>query len=63
MREKETVHVGTFGCGEENCKSLLPLFAIWSVSTTEQERRDEIGIWQWENLLCPQEHAIEKPSN
>jgi hypothetical protein len=49
------------GCVGENCKSQLPLFAIWNADTTEAERKADISTWRWENLHCPDGHAIEAP--
>ena len=48
-------------CGEENCKSPLPLFAVWSPTTSAEGRRADTSTWRWENLHCPDGHGIEAP--
>jgi hypothetical protein len=55
------VHVTTLECVTERCRTLLPLFARWTPSTTEKERIAEISTWRWENLKCPEGHSMPKP--
>ena len=62
-RNEETVLVGMLECEVESCEFLLPLFALWSDSTNDEERLADIETWQWENLRCPEEHVIRKPSD
>jgi hypothetical protein len=60
--DEETVHVCTLSCGIEDCEFLIPLFALWNVSTTVEERTADAETWRWENLLCPEGHSIPKPA-
>lgn len=57
----DTVRVTNIECVAERCGILLPLFAVWTPSTTEEERLAEISTWRWENLKCPKGHSIPKP--
>jgi len=54
----ETVFVVWLRCEGEDCTIQKPLFAQWSATTTEAERRADIATWRWENLRCPAGHAI-----
>jgi hypothetical protein len=49
------------GCGEEGCKALLPLIAVWRPDTTKEERKVEFETWRWGHLQCPAGHSIAKP--
>ena len=62
-RTLDVVHVSTLGCGEEGCRSQVPLFAQWIPTTTSAERKDDIQLWQWEHLTCPEGHSIPRPSS
>jgi len=55
----ETAFIKWLKCEVENCKTPLPLFAIWSAATTAEEREADISTWRWEKLHCPQGHKIQ----
>ena len=48
----ETEFVGELKCEKENCKTPLPVFAIWNADTTEEEREADRLTWHAENLHC-----------
>ena len=52
---------GWLQCVGEGCMLLVPLFVQWSETTTEAERVADTSTWKWENLKCPQGHAIHSP--
>ena len=57
-RELKTVFVRSFQCDTENCDTPLPIFALWSDTTTDEERQDDISTWQSESLHCLHGHPI-----
>jgi len=57
----DTVSLEPLRCEVEGCKAQLPLFAMWSKTTTAEERRADMSTWQWDGLHCPQGHKIEAP--
>jgi len=52
----ETFPLKWLQCEKENCKTLLPVFAIWSANTSEQERKADMLTWRWDDLHCPHGH-------
>src|ERR1700683_4373730 len=60
---KETVAVVELGCGEENCKTPLIVFAAWIATTSAKERSADIKTWLWDGLHCPRGHEIKAPRN
>jgi hypothetical protein len=54
----DVVPLGSLQCEAENCSILLPLFAVWSRSTTGEERLSDTNTWNWESLRCPKGHVI-----
>lgn len=48
-------------CVEETCNTRLPLIAMWKPTATAKERKANIETWNWEGLVCPLGHRIEKP--
>jgi hypothetical protein len=57
----ETVFLKWLKCETGSCNTPLPVFAIWSVTTTAEERKADMLTWRWGNLHCPQGHKIEAP--
>jgi len=56
-----TVALQWLRCEKEDCKALLPVFAIWSAATTEAEQKADMRTWRWDSLHCPRGHKIEAP--
>lgn len=59
--ETPLLHLGWLECAESSCQARIPLFAEWSETTTEEERIHDTEAWNWERLICPEGHAIQKP--
>lgn len=57
----ETVFLKWLKCEKATCKTPLPLFAVWTTTTTEEERKADTKTWKWDGLHCPQGHAIPAP--
>jgi hypothetical protein len=54
----ETIRVAELQCEEETCDIHLELYAQWSATTTVEERKADIAVWQPGDLRCPQGHPI-----
>src|SRR5579863_1334377 len=48
-------------CAEETHEFPVPLFGIWTPTTTVAEREADIRTWRGENLKCPEGHSIFVP--
>jgi hypothetical protein len=54
----DVVGLKSLECSEENCGTLLPVFAQFASSTPVEERKAMVDSWRWDNLQCPKGHAI-----
>jgi hypothetical protein len=54
----DVVPLGSLQCEAENCSILLPLFAVWSRATTDEQRVSDTNTWNWESLRCPKGHVV-----
>jgi hypothetical protein len=59
-QDKETVRLDMLQCEQRGCGLQLRAVAQWNPSTTAAERRADIESLQWENLICPAGHPIQK---
>ena len=48
-------------CVDRNCASRLPVFGVWSVDTSFEERERICLQWAFDRLCCPNGHAIQMP--
>jgi len=48
------------GC-ESDCEFRAPVYAQWYADTTVAERQSDIEAWKWDDLQCPQGHAVLNP--
>ena len=61
-RSEDTVLVAILECEDASCTSRLPLFAYWNPGTTAEQRSVDSFHWRWENLKCPEGHAVSRPA-